>query len=509
MQYHYNLNFFLEEVVKNYPNNIALKYEDKEYTYSEINERANSHANYLIKQNISQGDVIAIASTKVFEDYALMVACLKLGVIYTTIDIDNPPERTKHIFNTCKPKIVFSKEDIQSIIQSCQSLNISYANYDQIQIDDTTKKNLDSDFDGDTVAYIMFTSGSTGIPKGAAITHQNLIHFINWASTRYNITHNDNFANVSPMYFDNSVFDFYTAFFNGATLTPIKKALLKDPFNLVQYIDKLKCTILFSVPSTLIYLMTMKVLTKESFNSIRIITFGGEGYPKTELKKLFALYKGRITFVNVYGPTECTCICSSYTISESDFKNLNELPSLGVINQNFSYVILDEKSKRSSEGELCLMGPNVGAGYFNDKERTEKTFNTFTDDNHYIKRMYKTGDLVKEVDGLLYFKGRLDNQIKHMGYRIELEEIEIAINSFKQIKQAVAIYKRTNEAFGKIVAFLVPVNKDIDVSELKINLSQKIPHYMMPSAFQLLDFFPKNPNGKIDKNQLKEMLSKN
>ena len=506
MKYYYNLKDFFEEIVKAFLGNIAIKYEDKEYTYQEVNEWANSYASYLKKQKVTRGDVVAIASTKAFEDYALMIACLKSGIIYTNIDIDNPSERTNHIFNTCKPKIVFSKESVESVIECCKSLNIPYVNYNGIQSVSYANENPYSDFDGDTIAYIMFTSGSTGVPKGVAITHQNLIHFINWTSTRYNITPDDNLANINPMYFDNSVFDFYTALFNGAILAPVKKILLNDPFNLVQYIDKLKCTIWFSVPSTLIYLMTIKILTKDNFSSLRIITFGGEGYPKTELKKIFDLYKDRIKFINVYGPTECTCICSSYTITETDFNDLDELPSLGIINQNFSYVILDEQGKKSCEGELCLLGPNVGIGYFNNKERTSKIFTTYTDDGHYMKRMYRTGDLIKEIDGLLYFKGRRDNQIKHLGYRIELEEIEIAINSLKQISQAAAIYHRTNAAFGKIVAFIVPVNKDIDLSEIKVNLSKKIPSYMMPSVFKLLDSFPKNANGKINKGQLIKML---
>ena len=502
LKYYYNLKTFFEEIAKEYASNVALRFSNVCFTYAELNDKANTLAAYLLTQGLKQGDLVAIASTKCFEDYALMIACLKLGVAYTNIDIDNPSSRNKDIFTFCQPKIIFGKNNLPTIQETCSEMNLNYCLYTSISEINTSNPN--SDFDGDTVAYVMFTSGSTGIPKGAAITQQNLIHFIHWATSRHEIQSRDNFANISPMYFDNSVFDFYTALFSGASLTPISKALLNKPLDLVDYITEKKCTIWFSVPSMLIYLTTMRVLSKDKLNSIRLFTFGGEGYPKTELKKLYVLYSDHAKFVNVYGPTECTCICSSYDISEADLEDLSELPSLGIINPNFAYVILDDGMKPNKEGELYLLGPNVGLGYYNDEKRTKDAFSFFSDDKHYKKRAYKTGDLVKEQDGLLYFKGRADNQIKHMGYRIELEEIEIALNSLSSVKQSAVLYIRNNTAFGKIHACLILEDSDVDLSLIKEELSFKLPSYMMPNVYQILDSFPKNANGKIDKNALKE-----
>jgi len=502
MNYHYNLKNFFKDIADRYPDNIALIYPDMEYTYRDLDTCSNSIAYFMQAKGLTQGDVIAIISTKMFEDYALMIACLKLGIAYTNIDIDNPKERTFHILNTCNPKLVFTGIDNKAIKDVCEEQDIEYVIYQNIKL--TANHFRDEDIDGDTISYIMFTSGSTGIPKGAAITHQNIIHFIGWTTSFYDITTEDNFANISPLYFDNSVFDFYTALFCGASLTPITKSLLNRPIELVNYIDEKKCTIWFSVPSMLIYMLTMKVLNENNLKNIRIFTFGGEGFPKSELKKLYELYKEHAKFINVYGPTECTCICSSYEITEKDFDNLDSLPPLGQINQNISYVIL-KNDNISDEGELCLLGPNVSKGYYNDQERTRNAFSLYTGKDHYNKKIYRTGDLVKEEDGLLLFRGRVDNQIKHMGYRIELEEIEVVINSLSEIKQAVATYIRVCDTYGKIVAFLVPEDKDIDIIEIKKQVYEKLPIYMRPNEFVCLDVFPKNANGKVDRRQLHGM----
>lgn len=508
MNYHYNLKTLWNEVVKNYSTNIAIIYDNKSYSYQELGTKAKELEAYLVSEQVFLGDVVAIVNTKSFEDYALMIACLRLGAVYTNIDVDNPSKRIEEIFNLCNPKLVFLNQNKDSIIESCKKQNIKCVNYSKIKNTSLSYQENTTDTDGETIAYIMFTSGSTGIPKGAAITHQNVIHFINWTTKRYNISDKDNFANLSPMYFDNSVFDFYTAFFNGSSFTPIKKELLSKPQELVEYIDSQKCTIWFCVPSLLIYLNTMKVLNKDSLKYIRILTFGGEGYPKQELKKLYNNYSHRIKFINVYGPTECTCICSSYDIGNKDFEDMSSLPSLGKINQNFSYIILDNDGKKSNVGELCLLGPNIGIGYFNDDKRSKKSFSLCLDKRHYSKKMYKTGDIVEEKNNLLFFKGRVDNQIKHMGYRIELEEIEFAINNVSGVNQSAVIYQKNNTMYGKIIAF-VAANKNNDnnlTENLKKILINSLPSYMQPSIIKALKQLPKNANGKIDKKSLLTLL---
>lgn len=359
--------------------------------------------------------------------------------------------------------------------------------------------------DGETIAYIMFTSGSTGVPKGVAVTHQNLLHFISWGRDRFNITNRDNFANLSPMYFDNSVFDFFVGLFSGASLSPIHRELLSKPYELVEYVDARACTVWFSVPSALMYLMTMKAFGTGLLTNLRTIIFGGEGYPKAELKKLYERFAPRVTLINVYGPTECTCICSSHTLGPGDFENLDGLPTLGQLNPNFDYRILDNNDLDAPEGELCLIGPNVAAGYFNDPKRTSTVFQTITDANRFMKRMYRTGDLVKEMDGRLNFIGRKDNQIKHMGYRIELEEIEQALVRLAPVDQAAVVYHRTQATHGKLVAF-VACSSEVDEKTLFDALVQSVPDYMVPARLIVMAKLPRNANGKVDRQNLLSLL---
>jgi D-alanine--poly(phosphoribitol) ligase subunit 1 len=507
MRYHYNLGTFFEEVCQDHADLVALRCREGGVTYRDLDAVANRVVTMMAVNDVHRGDVVAIINTKEPESYAAMIACLKIGAAYTNLDIDNPIARSEAILKQCRPKLILYDSPLSSEFKGmAERRGITTLSLKKAADDDA--KGLESDVapivSGSRIAYIMFTSGSTGIPKGVAITHQNVLSFINWSVNRYLITSKDIFANISPMYFDNSVFDFYTSLFSGASLFPVKKDLLSKPKELLAAIDQAGCTIWFSVPSMLIYLMTMKALTRSSFRSVRIITFGGEGFPKKELKRLYDLYGDRTEFINVYGPTEGTCICSSYTITGKVFDSMEGLASLGPINPNFEYLILDESQRPSDRGELCILGPNIGAGYYNDPRRTSEVFSTCFDHGFCGTPMYRTGDLVYEINGLLYFSGRKDNQIKHMGYRIELEEVELALSQVTGVNQAAVIYDRVSDAYGKIIAFIA-CDKDLSPNDVREELSKKIPVYMLPNVIRSFRVLPKNPNGKVDKEELRRL----
>lgn len=509
MDYNYNLALLFQNQVNVHFNKTALAFsQDEKYTYRQLNTRANQIARFLsVESNIQSKDVVALINEKSFNSFAAMIACLKIGAIYTNIDKDNATQRIHRNFETCRPKIVLSDVDDDKIKTLCKNDGVVFYPFNEIEEKlvsyDVGNLEKTKSVTGDNPAYIMFTSGSTGVPKGVLISHQNVIHFIDWAVKRFEVTYADRLTNVNPIYFDNSVFDFYTALFSGASLAPIRKELLKKPGELVNKIDALECTIWFSVPSFLIYLNTMKVLSADVFKSIRIISFGGEGYHKKSLKELYDTYGDRIKFINVYGPTEATCICSTYDISDNDFAHLDSYPPLGIMNQNFGCLIIDD-GKISDTGELYLSGPNVGMGYYNDKKRTKESFVNNQFNRMYDETLYRTGDLVKEESGLLYFVGRADNQIKHMGYRIELEEIEHALNSLSGVNQAAVIYKRVNSNFGKIIAY-ISSDDSLDTKGIKESLRIELPDYMLPNKISLLDALPKNPNGKIDRQYLSNL----
>jgi D-alanine--poly(phosphoribitol) ligase subunit 1 len=509
MQYIYNTGKLFSTVAQQYADKVALKYPDgKTVTYTELDKLSNKIAHYFIAKGLKKGDVIALFNNKSPLGYSCMLAALKTGIIYTNLDLTSPYQRIKKILERCSPKYIFFDIDCD-LKKDIAELNIPginlYENFsEQLSGHDDKLPQVTDSVTGAEGAYIMFTSGSTGFPKGAVITHANLLNFIRWGQAEFGITSGDVMTNANPIYFDNSVFDFYVCLFSGAELAPLTNDITRDPFALVKAVAAAKCTTWFSVPSLLIYLITTKALTAQSLPDIRRFIFGGEGFPKPRLKKLYDMYHPVAKLHNVYGPTECTCICSSYLITERDFEDMNNLAPLGYLAPNFDYVLMntDETGKF---GELCLKGPNVGAGYYNDTERTAKSFIQNPYNANYNEVIYRSGDLV-QVDevGHLHFKGRADNQIKHMGYRIELEEIEAMLNTIPHVNEAAVIYERINESLGQIVAF-AGAPAGTESSAVLNELKKLVPEYMVPRKLHVLEHLPKNQNGKIDKVALKEL----
>ena len=512
--HHYNLAHLLDEVLVEHAARPALRYAEGDYTFRELEGWVNSLAALLLSKGLRRGDVISIGHNKHPLSYALMLAAIRLGVAYVNIDVASPIARTSRILQVSAPSLLFYDDlayqtDMTELAtaQGCQLLLLDLSALPTAtEVNRERQRQCSRLVDGSTIAYIMFTSGSTGVPKGVAVTHQNVLHLLAWGHERFAITERDNFANLSPMYFDNSVFDFYVGLFCGASLSPIHRSLFTKPYELVSYVSARACTLWFSVPSALMYLMAMKAFAPGILTHVRTIVFGGEGYPKVELKKLYDRFSGQATLVNVYGPTECTCICSAHTLSADDFQDLEGLPTLGRLNPNFDYRILDEDDRDAAEGELCLIGPNVAAGYFNDPERTAAAFFTISDSNRYMKRMYRTGDLVCEDRGGLHFVGRKDNQIKHMGYRIELEEVEHGLVRLPKVNQAAVIYLRVGSAYGKLIGF-VACSEVVDEKSLLDEVGKFLPEYMVPSKLVVMEKLPNNPNGKVDRHQLCALLN--
>ena len=514
-KHHYNLCMLLDEVFTAFAGRPALRYAEEELSYRDLDQLSGQLATLLLARGLRQGDVIAIGHNKRPLSYALMLAALRLGIPYVNVDVASPLPRNLLILQTARPALMFF--DDEAYREQMAELAAAYNGpllllerdaLPPVSAEERTRlADLARTVDGASIAYVMFTSGSTGTPKGVAVTHQNVLHFIAWGQSCFSVSAADVFANLSPMYFDNSVFDFYVGLFSGAALAPVYRDVMAKPYDLVAHVRSMGCTIWFSVPSLLIYLTAMKAMAAEALPSLRAIVFGGEGYPKVELKKLYTKFSPQAQLVNVYGPTECTCICSAYTLTDTDFADLEGLPTLGYLNQNFDYRILDADEKDAESGELCLIGPNVAAGYFNDPTRTNAAFHTLTDARRYMKRMYRTGDLVREEEGRLYFVGRKDNQIKHMGYRIELEEIEHALAKIPHVNRVAVLYQRSQTAYGKIIGF-VSSTEALDDKVVLAALGKLVPDYMVPSRLLVMPDLPKNPNGKVDRHKLKALLEK-
>lgn len=501
--YTYNLAQRWMQVVSEFRLHSALKYPSGEvYSFEYLNTRANEMASFLLGHGIKSGDVIALLSNKSAHTFAMMIACLKLGVIYTNLDPESPLERIQKITDRCKPVMSFGDEGIpeQWFMQQLNGKSI----FSLAAITGSSKEPAQNyNHHGNSPAYIMFTSGSTGFPKGAVMSHQNLLNLCDWAKTTFNITDKTIATNINPVYFDNSVFDFYSSIFNGACMVPFNSAQVRQPLELIKQVTDIGCTQWFSVPSMLVYLLTTRAISSGCMPDMRYVIFGGEGFPKSRLRELYDRIGSHATLVNVYGPTECTCICSSYVISEVDFEDMQHIAPLGYLAPNFAYEILEQDE--TGIGELALKGPNVGLGYFNDPERTAKSFIQNPNNQMYQETIYRTGDLVTEDEsGKLHFKGRADNQIKHMGYRIELEEIESNLNSLEGVKESAAIYQVLGPGMGQILCYAAVLegHEDTNYQEL---LKSKLPDYMVPRKVVTMAELPKNQNGKTDRHALKQL----
>ena len=321
--YNFSLYHKFLEIAKSNKNKIALQYPDgRSYSFGEISRLAEGLAEHFYQKGIRKGDLICIMGDKVIEDYVTILASLKIGSIYTFLDPKSPIARLEKILVKCSPKAIISKHfsGLESFISNTNCLTI---NKNSLLEAVNNKRNFESQLTGDNAAYVMFTSGSTGIPKGATISHDNVLKFIEWAGDEFEIDQFTVATAINPIYFDNSVYDFYANIFNGATLVVFRQADLEDPFRLVEIVKQYKCSHWFSVPSLLIYLQGIKAIELDNTMPLRKIIFGGEGFPKSKLKKLIDCYSEKTKFYNVYGPTECTCICSSYEIDNEDFKDIN------------------------------------------------------------------------------------------------------------------------------------------------------------------------------------------
>jgi D-alanine--poly(phosphoribitol) ligase subunit 1 len=498
-----NLGLAFDAIVQKHADRVALIYPatDERVSYRELKRQVDHLCGVLWAKGLRRGAVVAIFHDKSPAAFAMMLACLRLGVIYTNLDPDSPWERLRKILVTCQPRLV-----VNGFLGLPHGPELAVAGFtDVLHLQDVAGwpcPEVPAEglaVDGGAPAYIMFTSGSTGMPKGAVMSHANLLWFIGWAQERFSVTSGDVFSNVNPIYFDNSVFDFYTAIFSGAALVPVMPVQVQDTRLVVQLLNTAGCTVWFSVPSLLVYLLTTRALSGLALPAVRKIIFGGEGFPKAKLRQLFDIFGARAALENVYGPTECTCICSAYTISETDFDDMQSLAPLGLLAQNFSYEILPLDVADSNSGELLLRGPQVGLGYYNDPERSGKAFVQNPRHRLYADMGYRTGDLVfKDARGWLHFKGRSDFQIKHMGYRVELEEIEAALGTVPKVEECAVIYQKLGDGLGQILAFVAITGSASD-TEIRDQLAAIVPPYMVPRRVTILAQLPKNANGKIDR----------
>jgi D-alanine--poly(phosphoribitol) ligase subunit 1 len=504
-----NLALRFEQVVEASPQVLAIISQGQRYDFLTLNRLANRLARWLVARGLIQGQVACLELPKSIEAYALAIACIKIGVPYAFLDPDAPEERARLMLARCKPAIVVSARDgvgdrvLLADDTQRELLRRELAAFDDHNLPET---NLITGVDP---AYVMFTSGSTGEPKGVVIPHQGVLHLVDWARSDLGIGPQDRLTNVNPIYFDNSVFDIYAGLLNGAAIVALDALKGRAPAELAADIAKYECTFFFAVPTLFMYLDSMHLLTPEKLPGVSRFMFGGEGFPLARLRRFYDAFAGKAQLINCYGPTETSCICSGFPITASVFESTDGLAPLGRLNPNFSYRILDEELKpvaAGSVGELWLGGPCVGLGYINNPEETARRFRQDPLIDTHRAVLYRTGDLV-QVDrktGIFRFRGRADNQVKLRGYRVELEEIDHAMASIPGVARALAVVLQDRNGSSRLVAAYA--GSKLDDADLLARCNARLPAYMVPNRFTWLENMPVNANGKADRRTIAALL---
>ncbi len=485
----YVLSKIFEQSVAKYPNNIAVRLNDKSLTYEELNKRANALANHLIERNINRDDLVCIYVERSLDMVVTILGVLKSGAGYVPIDPSYPQSRIEHILEDAEPRFLITESDIFSNIKYDQDKVIFTDTFDELVKTNSTE-NANIEVFPENIAYMIYTSGSTGKPKGTMIQNRSAVNFIHDFVNSLNVTDDSNVLQFASIGFDASVPELFCPLSYGGTIQLITRNTINELSEFKDYIIANKVSHLFLPPSYL------SVLDYFDSPFVKVILSAGEQCSWDIVKKWGTKYK----FFNGYGPTEATvgCVWGNF----SQILSTKSVP-IGLPIFNVKVYVLDKHlnpTPLGASGELYIGGKALARGYFNKPDLTASKFlpNPFSTSGG--ERIYQSRDLVKVLsDGQLEFIGRVDNQVKIRGFRIEIGEIEAELNNNKQISQSVVLLREE-----KLIALLVAANNDVDIELLRKDIMKSLPEFMIPAHFEVLSEFPVNTHGKIDRKKLQE-----
>lgn len=425
------------------------------------------------------------------------------GNFYAPIDYQMPAKRIELMLETLKPKAVIVTENTRKVMEQVR-YDGPLMELQELQCTPVNQKLLDEIADGriDTdPLYAIFTSGSTGVPKGVLVSHRSVIDLIDNFKEEFGFDENIILGNQAPFDFDVSVKDIYSTLKNGGTMYVIPKMMFSMVARLIDYLNEKKINTVIWATSALRIVENLNVFSKKVPEYLRTVMFSGEVMPNKVLN-YWRKYLPDVMYVNLYGPTEITCNCTFYKV-DRQYEDEEALP-IGVAFKNTDLFLLDTDRKAQvgpkEVGEICIRGSSLALGYYNNEEKTREAFIQNPLNPMYPETIYCTGDLARYAeDGNLMFVSRKDYQIKHMGHRIELSEVEIAVNALPFVEAACCIYD-TNEE--KIVLFYQS-SEECD-KELLRQLGKNLPKYMFPNRLEHFEKLPLNKNAKIDRTWLKE-----
>jgi len=502
-----NVLEYLEESAERFPDKIAVKDEKEEISFSKLKEAGRRIGTYLAGLTEIERPVV-IFMDKSVKTMMCFMGALNAGCFYTLIDPSFPDERLRKSFSVLEAEVLIgTKESLERL----KSVDFDIKNVLEVEdliekadkVDEGKLNSIRKRVTDTSPLYCNFTSGSTGVPKGVLVSHRSTIDFIDNFTEIFGITDKDVIGNQAPFDFDVSVKDIYSALKVAATMVLIPKAYFMFPNNVMDMIEENGVTNLTWAVSALVMLNRLHGLKYKAPQTIKRVMFSGEAMPVKQLIS-WKEYFPDAMFVNLYGPTEITCNCTYYVIpDEIDIEY--KIP-LGNVFPNEKVFLLDGEDRLvTSENchvpaEICVAGTALALGYYNSPETTKKAFTNNPLNKYWNEPIYRTGDLAEwGEDGMLYFAGRKDFQIKHMGHRIELEEIEAVLNNVASVDTGVCFF---DDEKKKIVAYYVGGDSK---KQIMTDMKVKVPDYMVPNLFFQLEEMPLNKNGKIDRKRIREL----
>lgn len=519
----YLLQSYLEDSRRSHPGKPALVDEHRSMTYDVLDADANRMAHCLAAGGVKRHDRVMIFMKRSAQVVMASLGILKADAVYVPMDAKAPIERLLKVMADSRPTALICDERLLSVLDGqlsgLQTLRLlvmfgrrsgagDVVDIPRVYFEELPSatlpppyRNIDTD-----PAYILYTSGSTGSPKGVVVSHLNVRNYIEWAVSCFEIDSEERILSTAPFHFDMSTFDIFTTLKAGATLHIAPESSLLFPNKLLGLIEKEEITLWKGVSSLLVYLSNTGALKEGRIPSLEKILFGGEVFPTKHLMTWMNVYPEK-SFYNVYGPTETTGISAYYPVERIP-ATANEAIPIGTACCNTEIFVLTDEDRLAEvgeTGELCIRGSGLSLGYWNDEEKTARAFvrNPLGCTQH--DRIYRTGDLARmRQDGIIEYLGRKDFQIKFMGYRIEIYEVEKAILALEQVNQAAVLLCSSSQGeLSQLVAFIEGPDA-LDATAILQDLGRSLPSYMLPKQIIPLHTIPLTDRGKTDRAALQD-----
>lgn len=477
-----------------------LVYSDDQcqYTYQDLKEKSDHIAYYLAKHFPNRAPVVVYGGLQ-FEMLAFFLGAVKSGHAYIPIESHTPSERIRLILQTAQPACILAVDDFDSSI----ALDMQVLSFNEVLQQPIDKSLVLEPVTKDENFYIIFTSGTTGVPKGVQISHDNLVSFVDWELKDFQLPSQPRFLSQAPYSFDLSVMSIYPALCAGGLLMPLAKEIVDDFKALFAHLPKLGINVWVSTPSFVDICLMAPEFDGQHLQELTHFLFCGEELTKQTAQKLLDRFPNAKVF-NTYGPTEATVAISQIQITQDIIDHSARLP-IGYVKEDCQVVILDEGKEQAVNevGEIVIVGPSVSKGYMNNPEKTKEAFITYQG-----QPAYKTGDAGSlDENGLLHYNGRIDFQVKLHGFRMELEDIDHHLMKVSYVDKATVVPKYKDHKVQQLVAFVVAKEnefaKEFELTKaIKAELAQTVMDYMIPQRFVYVKELPRTANGKIDRKGL-------